>query len=965
MPLKLRSLLPGRRTAAPAGTGATPAARASGPAAHAGAAPGLPPPARTSAPAGGSSAPRAGLDRLQAALHRPAAEPADEASGPAAKPGIGARAKQLVQTKRVLHEPAVRFDGDWQATAAAEICAAYAAERDAHRADGLSLPALGRLRALEFERKHGDTLPAGERLLPPGTSKAAYHDAELRAFLEAIGEDDPERVLASFAKTGTGALHRVNVSAASTASAAVGVAQSLVPEPATKAALTGVRLALQGVTAATVFDSGGKRLRTSGAENLMALVRADAPPGAKSGPDIFSASNAVLGDLHGVRKTLDRMHAAMAALDAAVERQAADDTPQARRAVERAREDLDIAFARHCLQAETKARYKGASESGKVEWRGSQRNLVMNSYIGGSAGIAAGILALMTPALVAAPVSAGASAGAAGLALGLYLAYQLGAGPSKDGEAKARRAFVALGKSGDILGGNAARMQQQRASAYAGYVEARKGARWHAPGERARRQDAAREALVARLREIAAGDELQPEFDGRENWQAVVGHERAKADAGDPAADPRAAARHAELDAAFTAAHEAKFDRATIAGAIRTPLAIRFDDATKLCAGKVAHAQRKLLEFDEDAARGRLHKPGWEARRASAREALAATLKAHVADSLNLAVALARVQAGDARAGAALAAVGDVDVHALFCGDGRAQVDAEDKAKRLTAGELERYVFTIGGAGVAGIVAGNVGAIGDLARNVGVAADLPHASASLAPAWKSEALVAQTSGPLTSQHSASDRTPFMKTAMPPILAPLARKGDPIEFALALPAGAHDAVDPRDAATDAALDGLVARMSAAAGVADRVRVQGEGMPAVAVGLGATADYYKRQYDTASARDKARFQLRQGREIAGEVGTSLVANVWQAAAQVPLARTRAPLERAHRLAPEVRRRLIDAERRDAATTQAPPRIDIDAPPPADTPAPSEPALDAAFARDFAYLAPMLGDEPPVDA
>ncbi len=61
------------------------------------------------------------------------------------------------------------------------------------------------------------------------------------------------------------------------------------------------------------------------------------------------------------------------------------------------------------------------------------------------------ILGILTPVVVSASVTTGVTAAAAALAAVMYVGYQLSTGPSRDGEAKAKRAIVALAKSLDLL----------------------------------------------------------------------------------------------------------------------------------------------------------------------------------------------------------------------------------------------------------------------------------------------------------------------------------------------------------------------------------------------------------------------------------------------------------------------------------------------------------------------------------
>jgi len=831
--------------------------------------------------------------RVPLAEHRgQAASPPPQASSFWSR--IGQRASQMIDTKKVLFEPAERFEGDWQAQASRDVCRRWVETQIGHEASQVSVTALSRMQALEFERKHPD-LPADRRLLPAGAGKQAYHEAQIRAFLEAVGEKDPEAVLRSFKNTGTGALHRQHATVAASAGGVIGAAQLLVPDPTAKAVLASVRMALQMVTNKLVVDAGLRRDRNANTEEVMPLGKADAAPSAKAAPDILHASGRVLTQLQGVTKNLREMEAALAGLAQCHDHHAATGTLQSLRAVEQAKDRLDIAFAKFCHQAEVKSQYKASSESTKVEFRGNERNLYA-SYIGGTLGYVASLMTILTPVVISAPATGGFSAAAVGVAAALYIGYQLSNGPQKDGEAKARRAIVALGKSVDLLAGGKLPSQQQRAEAYAGY-------RRH--GDQGR--------LLARLREIAQQERGVPEPMGpRENWEAFTAYEAARRAAATPEAG-------AALKADFEAAHAADFDTALAADAWKLPLRMRFDNARRLVAGGVAQAHRAMLKFDDEAAKGKLRRPGWEQAHAQARQRLDDRLKARLLDLFNLELALSRMkpmiesgQPGDDAAmdlaAQALGAVQNPDVRNLFCGDGREQVEAMKRAKRLAAGESERYTYTNFGGSMMVMLSNQA----VLAASAGLTIERAEAAAhgiKLQDRFSDErnaVLVSQTGATMTAHHTAGERTGFQQRKMKPLLATIARRGERIESRATLATAPMAQLSADHPQVAAALDELVGQMRRAPGVPDEVALAGpaSGQAALAVNLQPTTHYQKRQYETASAGSKARFHLRQAGMMAGHAMVSLAGVPAQLAAQIPLKATRQPLAEAAALAPRVR-------------------------------------------------------------
>ncbi|WP_231643229.1 hypothetical protein [Ralstonia syzygii] len=280
--------------------------------------------------------------------------------------------------------------------------------------------------------------------------------------------------------------------------------------------------------------------RNAGTEEVMPLGRADAAPSAKTGPNVLRASGRLARGLHKISANVCKMEQAQAALDKAhaaydaaqatigtaqealgtaetvlaatqavldapakaklfQHLQAAPNIAQAQKDIQAAGETLKIAFAKFCLRNELKSDDKTAAESAKIEYHGNKRFLGV-SVATGAANLTATTLGIFTPVLVSATVTMGVTAAAAALAVMLYLGYQLSSGPSKDGEAKARRAIVALTKSLDLLAGNAAKQQKVRAAAYRTYLAEKRIANKPEVRKLAKAQ------LIATLDEIARKD---------------------------------------------------------------------------------------------------------------------------------------------------------------------------------------------------------------------------------------------------------------------------------------------------------------------------------------------------------------------------------------------------------------------------------------------------------------------------
>lgn len=883
------------------------------------------------------------------------------------------RFEQMIDMKKVPQPPALRVEA-WNEKTAMQICEGW----HGSLVEKVSIPELSHLLALNFERAHADEIPperAAERLLPEGAGKADYYEAMVETFLKAIGADDDEmgKILDSFKRAGVGALHRQPVLASSTANGILGAVQiGAGLHPPAKVALSTVQLVLSAVTSALAVFSSKLRFRNSGTEEIMPYGKADAPPSGKIGPSVAGASWKLLTQLGKINADVKEMEAALADLEhAQAERSSAPEGTAAWHLAERklraAGDDLSIGFAAFCFRSELKAQYKAASESAKVEYRGNEINLGLG-YVNGAASLTATLMAIFAPT---APATFGISVAAVAVGALAYLGYQLSTGPSKDGEAKATRAIVALAKSADLMGGNASKQQKARAEAYRTYI-----------GERRSRDPAvksgARSKLLETLRQIAADDRTEDDFRPLANWTAYADyrarrnekvaqiegdHQRllglvregiearrsAPAWTGPGGASAtvaqdapsreldlvtevleadraqRSQAALQALDAEFAQTHEAKFNAGTVTSAWKTPYRMRFDSMGRLLLGKVAASTRALLKHTT----GAMPESGPQAQFHTTRLAgKRQTLKASLRDWINFETAQARLKeaaklpAGDtaavreklASAARALAAIGDPDAQALFTGDGRAQVEATRLAKRLTAGEEERYTMTMGGAATVAATVNTFGAAFSLGVNVkkDILASQGHPWHTHYGDQKDGQVVAQGAAPVTAHYSAGERARFQKTEMARLLAILKRKGEPLKLALDVPeAEAYSTVDPQldFKALDASLDTLVNDLETRTDIADELTLSVGGRKVTAGRLDGTTDYYTWRREQSSRRTRAAFRLGQARVVGKAAWLSLASPVAQALAHIPLSRTGKAVRRGSRKSLEVRDALAD--------------------------------------------------------
>ncbi|WP_024905880.1 hypothetical protein [Robbsia andropogonis] len=859
--------------------------------------------------------------------------PATADAASARRGTVKSRLAQLIDIRRVPQAPAVRVD-DWSDRSALEICEGWRESL----VETVSIPSMSRLVALNFERVHAAAIPADLRdqcLLPEGAGGQAYYDEMVRTFLNAVGCKDPDdidKVLDSFKQTGTGGLHRQRVMTASLLNSGISIAQlAASSHVAAKTAMSTAQMLLTVASSRLAFTSAKLRFRNAGTEEIMPLGKADATPSAKSGASVAGASLAVMRHLGKIEKDVKRMNIALAALERA-------GTPDEKRV---AADALSIAFARFCVRSEMKLDYKTASESAKIEFFGNELNLYAN-YVSGTAGLVTTIMSIVTPALISAHATLGASAATLGLTALLYVGYQLSSGPSRDGEAKAKRAIVALSKSLDLLGGNARKQQMRRAQAYRGYVDER--AKTKEPGARAE----AKTKLLDELRQIAREDSTQDDLNPLQNWtdythfqqrvaliKAVVASPEALqvAEGNEHAVKAAVAEAVSELELAFTATHQHKFKTSTIVDAWKTPYRIRFDSMGRLLLGKVSQSSRTVLDLDAKRVKVQASRerqagssvrshPGTlaqDARLKGQRQDLKATLTNWINFEFaqSRLHAFAALSADDAvrlpttlrEATQALAAVNDPDAQALFVGDGRAQVEATRLAKKLTAGEEERYTVTGGGSAILSTVANTAGGAYGLGVNIAKTAATSH-GAHLTTHYGDQRdgqLLTQGSAPFTAHYSSGERARFQKNDMARLLATLKRSGDPVKLKLELGPAQEGKFALDDPQFDSALDKLIQQMETQRDMPDEIDVSIDGAKAFTGKLNGTTDYHKWRYDHATLRKKLDFHRTQANVLAKGIGVSVFSPVLQGMAQISLKNTRRAAYRGDEMSPDVRDKL----------------------------------------------------------
>ncbi len=722
------------------------------------------------------------------------------------------RFARLLNTKLVPHLPARRFAAEWP-TAAREICKDWVDTQNDHNVTTVSLVALSRMKALEYERKNLAAIHEDQRLLPATATKADYYQAEIEAFLAAVNEQDPQAVQESFKLAGSGGLHRQHATVGATISNSLSVAALLTPDPVSKLALVATRGLTQLYTSAAVIAAGPRRFRNACTEDIIPLGRADASAAAKRAPNMLQASLAVMRTLKikDVNKSLEQMEVAMKKLERARD----GGTVSARQDT---REQLELAFARICHQLSVKTAYKTSSESAKIEFIGNLRYL-LSSYTGTAAVLTAAMIAVMTPVFIDAVVTGGLIGAATALTVVLYLGYQLGPGPSRDGEDKAKRAIVALVKMLEVLGGENTQSTRQRGEAYADYLQNRKVPRLTRPAERKRIREAALATLQDRLEAIAAIKPPPAGLDLKTNWDAYSAHlrvakEKAAGAEKNKLDEPAREQQLIEHDNEFSRLHRQDFAVAELVAAWKTPMLIRMDAASRLVKGRVAQSTKRLLKLkhNETATTWR-SRAGQIDRRRVAIEMQEQDLRERLCDMFNLELALQDLKlapgasvnsVNQTRATERIAAITNTDVQQLFCGNAEEQVEAIKLSKELTAGESERYTNANTGLAAFGIGL-NLGVAGaDLVVNVGKATNaFPTLQFN---DYKLVALSQAGAAPGAHQ-SAGDRAAFQLREMQKLLEETELKEPAPEHRVQLVLESN-VVQPGDAAVDAFLHELV-------------------------------------------------------------------------------------------------------------------------------------------------------------
>jgi hypothetical protein len=659
-------------------------------------------------------------------------------------------------------------------------------------------------------------------------------------------------------------------------------------------------------------------LRNSGTEEIIPLGKADASPSAKIGPNVLGAAAKLAWRLPKITQCVQRMEKAQTRLDAAkVLLGAADTTPggrlQAENEIRAAGEELGVEYARFCLRNELKTDYKTASESAKIEYEGNKRYLGVS---GASAafGVTSTVLGIL-PHAAAAAVTGGVSAAAVAAVALMYVGYQLSSGPSKDGEAKAKRAIVALGKSLDLLGGNAAKQQKERAQAYQGYIKEKR--LWRSPEVRAQAKD----KLLTTLDDIARRDTTEHDVKPLANWEAYADYrQQMEVVAGDPHAMQA-------LDDAFTQVHQAEFKASTLTDSWKTPYRMRMDSMGRILLGKSSKTLTALLK---SAARTGQATPHQGERRAVAQAQIHVGLRANVKATLrdwisfqlaqsNIKTALSEgegpvAETGLQSAAQALAAIKDADAQALFTGDGRGQVEATELAKRLTAGEAERYTITNTGSATLSGVANTFGATAGLAFNIQKEIKMSHGVH--VPARYNDQndarVVLQGIAPVTAPYISAERARFQKTGMGKLLETLARDGDRVSLKLDIAEADPAAMDMNDPRIDAALDKLVMDIEGLADLPDEIKLSIGGKSIASGKLDSTSNYFDWRYKQASTGTKAKFQMRRAGMIANNMHVSITSPASQLVAQIPLSMTRRAVNRGQEMSHDVRDRLADISR-----------------------------------------------------
>ncbi len=657
----------------------------------------------------------------------PAAPRATAQAGRSANAGNGARSnlglklRQLLKPSTIGGTPPLQFGSEWRPAPAA-ICQSWLngqyAKAHCDSVDARIAQARMVLRNDERSRFKQGNLAADALLFSECANKERYYDEQIMDFLRTVQPDDPKRILDTFQHGGMGGLHRHPSSTLWFIKSGVGAAKQLTPDLTAKAVLSAIELLLQIGVSHQVLESGGRRFRNAQAEEVMVLGKADATPRTKQAPPINEAAHAFIRDLRDARKTVVRVQQASAALHSARAAYAAATggaaEEGARQRCDRAKENLELLFAKQCYQSEVKAAYKAASESVKKEWLGNQRLWWSNIAVTGIS-VGATLLGILTPVVLSAAVTGGIGVAVVLTVLGIYLAYHFSRGEKKDAEQKGRRAILAIAKSIELMTEGNRVCYASRAESHRKYRQALSAIKTRPATlvDAGRRAEAKALALKIHLEELAAitlgskqGERLaDATADGiRADYTAFT--EKLVALGGVDAS--------AQIKRDFADTLTGKLETKMLSGTWKTPLDMRFSAAQAILLGLTAQHAQQLRQLNDGGG-----KPDQVER-----ERTENAFKSALLDMANLELCLRRMRLAQqngltvvpASAHGALAAVANPDVRALFIGNAQQQVHSTTLAKTLK-GELPRYGLPNLGAALIPIVFNGAAGAADLGVN--------------------------------------------------------------------------------------------------------------------------------------------------------------------------------------------------------------------------------------------------------
>ena len=286
----------------------------------------------------------------------------------------------------------------------------------------------------------------------------------------------------------------------------------------------------------------------------------------------------------------------------------------------------------------------------------------------------------------------------------------------------------------------------------------------------------------------------------------------------------------AALKKKFGNDHHADFALRDIVTAWKTPMQMRMVAAQRLLKGNVARSQKRLIYLQQQSSlKARWGTQAQKKQYAQKVERCKTKLRQNLCDLFNFELAqrdLCR-SVGDsavnddiARAAQRIAAIVDEDVRAVFCGDGRAQVEAVNKSKRLTAGEAERYTYANAGSAALGIAV-NLGVTSaDVVINNEKAAGIYHGLQ-----YSDYKFLALSQGQAQpgAHLSVGDRAAFQKREMQPLLKRVDQNDEPRELQVPIGGDAERILHQSDGEVKAALDDLVDQLGKATAVPQTLRL----------------------------------------------------------------------------------------------------------------------------------------------